>query len=84
MPETFYLCANQRSGLNRSFRLCLNFIIPYTEHKTIDEIASSHMARRTFIGNLYKHVKDPELVGALSGHKTGVKRLLDIGLLIRK
>ena len=35
------------------------------------EVASSHMARRTFIGNIYKKVKDPNLVGALSGHKGG-------------
>ena len=31
------------------------------------------MARRTFIGNIYKRVKDPNLVGALSGHKEGSK-----------
>lgn len=31
------------------------------------------MARRTFIGNLYKKVKDPSLVGSLSGHKEGSK-----------
>mgnify|MGYP006999334810 FL=1 len=31
------------------------------------------MARRTFIGNLYKKVKDPNLVGALSGHCEGSK-----------
>ena len=37
----------------------------------ISECASSHMARRTFCGNLYKRVKDPNLVGALSGHKEG-------------
>lgn len=36
-------------------------------------IASSHLARRTFVGNLYKQVKDPNLVGALSGHKEGSK-----------
>ena len=41
------------------------------EKRPINEIASSHMARRTFIGNLYKKVKDPSLVGALSGHKEG-------------
>jgi integrase len=34
-------------------------------------LASSHLARRTFVGNLYKKVKDPNLVGALSGHKDG-------------
>lgn len=41
--------------------------------KPICEVASSHMARRTFIGNIYKKVKDPNLVGALSGHKEGSK-----------
>lgn len=43
------------------------------EKRPINEIASSHLARRTFIGNLYKKVKDPNLVGALSGHKEGSK-----------
>ncbi|QCD34745.1 MULTISPECIES: site-specific integrase [Muribaculum] len=41
------------------------------EQRPINEIASSHLARRTFVGNLYKKVKDPNLVGALSGHKEG-------------
>lgn len=41
------------------------------EIKPINEIASSHLARRCFVGNLYKQVKDPNLVGALSGHKEG-------------
>jgi integrase len=39
----------------------------------LNEIASSHLARRTFIGNLYKQVKDPNLVGSLSGHREGSK-----------
>ena len=43
------------------------------EKRPINEIASSHLARRTFIGNLYKKVKDPNLVGSLSGHKEGSK-----------
>ena len=29
------------------------------------------MARRTFIGNLYKLVKDPNLVASMSGHANG-------------
>jgi hypothetical protein len=33
------------------------------------EVASSHMAKRSFIGNIYKKVKGPNLIGALSGHK---------------
>ena len=37
------------------------------------EVAISHLARRTFIGNIYKKVKDPNLVSALSGHKEGSK-----------
>lgn len=43
------------------------------EKKPINEVASSHMARRTFVGNLYKKVKDPNLVGSLSGHAEGSK-----------
>ena len=41
------------------------------EVKPLNEIASSHLARRCFVGNLYKQVKDPNLVGALSGHRDG-------------
>ena len=41
------------------------------EQKPINEIASSHMARRTFIGNLYKKVKDPELICSMTGHTKG-------------
>lgn len=39
--------------------------------KPLNEIASSHIARRTFIGNLYKKVKDPNLIASLSGHVEG-------------
>ena len=43
-----------------------------TERKVrICDIASSHMARRTFAGNLYKRVKDADLVSALTGHSDG-------------
>ena len=41
--------------------------------KPINEIASSHMARRTFVGNAYKVVKDPNLIGRMSGHVEGSK-----------
>lgn len=58
----------------------INRVVTTTDPKTGDEVkqpicevASSHMARRTFIGNLYKKVKDPNLVGSLSGHKEGSK-----------
>lgn len=63
------------------FRLCgitrlvtvLNSTTGKEEKKPINEVASSHMARRTFVGNLYKKVKDPNLVGSLSGHAEGSK-----------
>lgn len=47
----------------------VNPTIGEEEKKPINEIASSHLARRKFVSNLYKKVKDPNLVGALSGHK---------------
>lgn len=40
-------------------------------HRCINEVASSHLARRTFIGNLYRQARDPCIVGAMSGHKDG-------------
>ena len=39
--------------------------------KPICDVATSHMARRNFIGNLYKKVKDPELVSSMTGHVNG-------------
>jgi len=39
--------------------------------RPLNEIASSHLARRCFVGNLYKHYKDPNIVASLSGHKEG-------------
>ena len=39
--------------------------------KPICDVASSHMARRNFIGNLYKQVKDPDLISSMTGHVNG-------------
>jgi len=58
-----------------------------SEQHPINEIASSHMARRTFIGNLYKKVKDPNLIGKLSGHVEGSQafvRYRDIDMDVMK
>ena len=41
------------------------------EIKRICDVASSHMARRTFVGAAYKAVKDPNIVGKMSGHVEG-------------
>ena len=37
----------------------------------INEIASSHMARRTFIANIYNKVPDPNVIGSMTGHAEG-------------
>lgn len=37
------------------------------------DYASSHMARRTFVGNLYQQVQDPNLIASMSGHVEGSK-----------
>lgn len=41
------------------------------EIKPINEIATSHIARRTFVGNAYFKVHDPNLIGKMSGHVEG-------------
>ena len=52
---------------------------------SINKIAGSHMTRHTFIGNIYKLVKDPNLVSALTGHVEGSRaftryRTIDIDM----
>lgn len=39
----------------------------------INEISSSHLARRTFINLLYNEIQDPNLIGKMSGHVEGSK-----------
>ena len=58
------------AGINRVITV-VNPTTGEEEQRPINELASSHLARRTFIGNIYKQVKDPNLVGSLSGHKEG-------------
>lgn len=41
------------------------------EVRCIADIASSHMARRIFIGAAYQKVKDPNIIGKMSGHTEG-------------
>jgi integrase len=41
--------------------------------RPINEVASSHLARRCFVGNAYKVMKDQNLVAELSGHKQNSK-----------
>lgn len=64
--------AFKRAGLDRMVTV-LDQQTREEVQRPLYEVASSHMARRSFIGNIYKKVKDPNLVGALSGHKEGSK-----------
>lgn len=48
-----------------------NSITGEPELKPINEIASSHLARRTFVGNAYAKVHDPNIIGKMSGHVEG-------------
>lgn len=41
------------------------------EKHPIWEVASSHMARRILVGNLYREVADPNLISKISGHVEG-------------
>ena len=58
------------SGLTRIVTV-INPTTREEEQRPICDIASSNLARRCFVGNLYNKVKDPNLIGKLSGHKEG-------------
>lgn len=76
ISEQKYNVAIKRMFLGARLTRPVTVINPTTrepEVRPINEIASSHLARRCFVGNLYKQVKDPNLVGVLSGHKEGSK-----------
>ncbi len=74
ISEQKYNIAIKRIFLAARLSRPVTIINPTTREpkiRPLNEIASSHLARRCFVGNLYKQVKDPNLVGALSGHKEG-------------
>ena len=50
---------NSLTGNNEAIPLC--------------DIAASHIARKTFIGNLYEGIKDPNIIAKMSGHVEGSK-----------
>ncbi len=65
IKRILYLC-----GITRGVAI----LDPSTgEHEVVPiyKKASSHMARRSFIGNMYNHLKDPEIIGSMSGHREG-------------
>jgi len=51
----------------------LNTVTRKDEQRPLNDVASTHLARRTFVGNLYSKVQDPNIVGSLSGHVEGSK-----------
>lgn len=76
ISEQKYNVAIKRMFLAARLTRPVTVINPTTresEIRPLNELASSHLARRCFVGNLYKQVKDPNLVGSLSGHKEGSK-----------
>ena len=60
----------KRAGIDRIV-VVLNPKTRLPENRPLYEVASTHIARRTFIGNLYKKFKDQGMVSALSGHAPG-------------
>lgn len=60
------------AGLNRLVTI-LNPTTGEEEQQPLNVVASSHLARRTFVGNLYNKVKDPNLIASMSGHVEGSK-----------
>lgn len=55
------------AGITRNV-VVRNSVTGEQEIRPINVIASSHMARRTFVGNLFKKFKDQSLISELSGH----------------
>ena len=58
------------AGVTRNVEI-RNALTGENEIVPINKIASSHLARRTFIGNAYFKVQDPNLIGKMSGHVEG-------------
>lgn len=65
LKEIFTIC-----GMTRNVTK-LNSVTREEEQVPLNEYVSSHLARRTFIGALYKDLKDPAIISKLSGHVEG-------------
>lgn len=60
------------AGIDRMVTV-LNPTTRIEEQHPIWEVASSHMGRRNFIGNLYNKTQDPNAIGSMTGHAEGSK-----------
>lgn len=58
------------AGITREV-IVRNALTGENEARPLNEIASSHLARRTFVANLYNKVADPNIIGRMSGHVEG-------------
>lgn len=59
-----------KAGVTRNVT-CWNPRTEKEEKKPINKLAASHMARKTFIGNTFKQVRDQSIVASMSGHSEG-------------
>ena len=76
----------RRAGVTRMVTI-LDPLTSQEKRVPICDIGSSHMARRSFINNLYGKVKDPALVASLTGHVEGSQafsRYRDIDTKIKR
>lgn len=60
----------KKAGITRNVT-CYNPRTEKEEKRPINELAASHMARRSFIGNTFKNVRDQSIVASMSGHSEG-------------
>lgn len=65
----------KNAGLTRKVPV-MNSVTGEETYIPLYDLASSHLARRTFVGNLYKKVKDPTIIGSMSGHAPGSRSFL--------
>lgn len=65
IKELFKIC-----GIDRMVTV-LDPVSGEKTQKPFYEIASSHLARRTFVGLLYNQIQDPNLISSMSGHVEG-------------
>lgn len=65
IKEVFKMC-----GIDR-MAIVLDPVSGEQVQRPFYEIASSHLARRTFVGLLYNQVQDPNLISSMSGHVEG-------------
>ena len=65
IKEVFNIC-----GIDRMVTV-LDPVSGEQTQKPFYEIASSHLARRTFVGLLYNQIQDPNLISSMSGHVEG-------------